>query len=234
MTMNTSSLALSTPPAARGGAVFRPLGRLCAALCLLLAGQGVYAGSIWAHGQGRVQPLFTDQIAQKVGDSLTVVIDEESTIQNKTDRTMDKKSNYNLNTSGNVVVPQFVSTKTNPPTATINPPVANLSVASENKFEGDAEFDSSHKVTDLITATVQDVLPNGNLVIVGQRIREFEGDKQIVQVSGIVRPIDILFTNSISSDKVANFHVVYTAVGRETHFTRPNWFAAFLNAINPL
>lgn len=229
--MNTESSFLSRSPAGRGRAVS---GRLCAALFLLLAAQGALAGSIWAHGQGRVQPLFTDQIAQKVGDSLTVIIDEQSTIQNKTDRLMDKKSNYDLTTSGSILVPQFITKKTPPPTATINPPVANLSLSSENKFEGDAEFGSSHRATDLITATVQDVLPNGNLVVVGQRIRDFEGDKQIVQVSGIVRPIDILYTNSISSDKVANFHVVYKAVGRETNFTRPNWFAAFLNAINPL
>lgn len=208
--------------------------RFCATLCLLLVARGAGAGSIWAHGQGRVQPLFTDQIAQRVGDSLTVIIDEESKIENQTDRTMDKKSNYNLNTSGNVVVPQFITNSKSPPVAFVNPPVADLSLASETKFEGNAQFDSSHKVTDLITVTVQDVLPNGNLVVVGQRTRDFDGDKQIVQVSGIVRPIDILYTNSISSDKVANFHVVYKAVGRETHFTRPNWFAAFLNAINPL
>jgi flagellar L-ring protein FlgH len=230
--MKTPFSPLSEPPAPRGGAGAYWL-RFCAALCLLLAAQTAWGGSIWAHGQGRVQPLFTDQIAQKVGDSLTVVIDEDSKIENQTNRTMDKKSNYNLNTSGNVAVPQFVSGSKNPNTAYVNPPVADLSVASESKFEGDAQFGSSHKVTDLITATVQDVLPNGNLVIVGQRTREFEGDKQIVQVSGIVRPIDILYTNSISSDKVANFHVVYKAVGRETHFTRPNWFASFLNSINP-
>jgi flagellar L-ring protein precursor FlgH len=229
--MKTLSSPPTRPLAPRGDAVASARHWRCATLCLLLAAQAATAGSIWAHGQGRVQPLFTDQIAQKVGDSLTIVINEESKIENQTNRTMDKKSDYTLNTIGKVGFPTFISK--NPAVQNVNAPVANLAVAAENKFDGKAEFDSSHKVTDLVTVTVQDVLPNGNLVVVGQREREFEGDKQIVQVSGIVRPIDILYTNTISSDKVANFHVVYKAAGRETHFTRPNWFASFLNAINP-
>jgi len=206
---------------------------LAAALAAGLAGSAAQAGSIYAKSQetGKTQPLFADQTARKVGDTLTIVINEQSKIENETNRKMDKKSSSSIKTGGTVDLANAVGTPVGK--HIFDAPKTDLSTEAENKFDGQANFDSSRKVTDQITVTVQDVLPNGNMVVVGQRQREVEGDKQTVQISGVVRPIDVNFDNTILSDKVGDFHVVYKASGTETKFTRPNWLARFLNAINP-
>ena len=81
--------------------------------------------------------------------------------------------------------------------------------------------------------TVEDVLPNGNLVVIGMRERVVDGDGQTVQTSGIVRPSDIAFDNTVSSKKVADFKMVYKSRGQDSLFTRPGWLARILNALNP-
>ena len=64
-------------------------------------------------------------------------------------------------------------------------------------------------------------------------VREIAGDKQIIHVSGIIRPSDITFANTVGSGKVADFHVVYKGKGQEGRFTKPGWLGRFLNVINP-
>jgi flagellar L-ring protein precursor FlgH len=70
-------------------------------------------------------------------------------------------------------------------------------------------------------------------VVLGSRTRDVAGDKQIIQISGIVRPEDITFDNTISSSRVANFHIVHKTIGRENRFTKPGWLGRLANLLNP-
>ena len=188
------------------------------------------AGSIWAKAKIRARALTSDDTAWKVGDSLTIVIDERSVIENETNRTMQKKTDRTANTSGtldlaNVLWPVGKHI--------FDFPKLGLDSKSDNKFDGSANYDSDRSLLDEVAATVEDVLPNGNLVVIGTRTREVEGDKQTIQVSGIVRPSDITFDNTVNSEKVTDFRIVYKAKGREGRFTAPGWLARFLNTISP-
>ena len=109
----------------------------------------------------------------------------------------------------------------------------NLDVEAKTKFDGKADFDSDRKVTDSVTVVVEDVLPNGNLVVLGKRTREVSGDIQAIEISGVVRPSDITFSNTVSSKQVADFHVVYRSKGQENRFTKPGWLDQLLNLVNP-
>jgi flagellar L-ring protein precursor FlgH len=80
---------------------------------------------------------------------------------------------------------------------------------------------------------VEDVHPNGNLVVLGTRTREINGDTQIIQVSGIVRPRDIRFDNTVRSEQVGNFQMVSVTDGVTKDFTKPGWLGKFLDAIWP-
>ena len=112
-------------------------------------------------------------------------------------------------------------------------PTVAASGASDNKFDGQSDYNSSRSMTDYVTVTVQDVLPNGNLVVLGQRQRNICGDHQIIQISGIVRPDDVAFDNSVASEKVADFNLVIQSKGLEGEFTNPGWFGRLLDWASP-
>jgi flagellar L-ring protein precursor FlgH len=184
------------------------------------------AGSIWDKARGKGGSITADDTARRVGDNITILISEKSVIANETSRDMNKKSDRTLKSEGTINWGSISSKTTTMPTA-------DLSTNAETKFEGEAKFDSSRSVADEITVTVQDILPNGNLVVLGTRMRSTQGDQEIIEVSGIVRPTDVTFRNTVLSTKVADFRIVYRAKGQEKQFTNPGWFDQILNFINP-
>lgn len=200
---------------------------LVAVLSAATAGR---AGSIWAKAKNRTRALHADVTARKVGDSLTIIIDERSVIENETTRGMNKDTSRSAKTSGTLDLANVLGPVGK---RIFDFPRLDLSSTSSTKFGGSTNYDSDHSMLDQITVTVEDVLPNGNLVVLGQRNREVAGDKQIVTVSGIVRPSDITFANTVSSGKVADFRVAYKGKGQASLFTKPGWLARILNFINP-
>ena len=192
----------------------------------LAAGVGLsaaQAGSIWGKGASNRRAITSDETARRAGDVLTIVINEHSVIENQRDRTLDKT----VARGAAVKVPfgelgQLVKKLSQ-----------DVSVTANNKMDGKADYGSDRSVTDKITVTVEDVLPNGNMVVVGRRERMMAGDKEVVMISGIVRPSDISFTNEVSSNRVADFHVVYRNEGQENGYTEPGWFTRVLNLIDP-
>lgn len=204
---------------------------IAAALVALAVGlPAAQAGSIWAKGQGRPSQLYADDTAKHVGDSLTILIEEQTKIENQVERQMDKSTSRTAKVAGAVDFGNLISGLKN---KGFKLPTVDASSATTNNFDGKAQFDSDRKVTDKITVTVEDVLPNGNLVVLGKRERLVDGDKQTVQTSGIVRPSDVDFENSVSSKKVADFKMVYLSKGQESNFTNPGWLGKILNWLSP-
>ena len=202
----------------------------CLMSAILVTGAIAEAGSLWAKTSVRNRPLHADDTARQTGDVLTIVIDERSIIENETTRGMAKKSERNASVAGNLDILGAIDKFTG---ELFSIPDMSLDMKAETKFDGSADYDSDRKVLDQITVTVADILPNGNLVVVGSRERETAGDKQILQVSGVVRPSDIAFDNTVQSDKVAEYKIVTANKGREKRFTRPGWLDRLLNIVNP-
>jgi len=193
---------------------------------------GAQGGSIWAKANSAAQAMYSDDTARKIGDSLSIVINERGVINNETKRGLDKSSARAAKITGKQDIITNAADQATGRLFSLNNPL-DITVNATSDFAGDAKFNSDRSLTDLVTVTVTDVLPNGNLVVVGSRRREIEGDSQIVQVSGIVRPSDISFANAVTSDKVADFRVVYKHTGLENHTTKPNWLDRFLNVVSP-
>jgi flagellar L-ring protein precursor FlgH len=203
---------------------------LAIGLALTVAASGAAAGSLWAKGNHRTRTITVDDKAHDIGDVITIVIDERSTIENETSREMEKSDTRSASMGGTADLGDVVSCLRG---QTFDFPNVDFDSSASNSFEGDAEYDSDRSVSDQITVVVQDVLPNGNLVVLGQRRRDVAGDAQIVQVSGIVRPSDIAFNNTVRSDRVADFRVVYKGTGQENNFTKPGWLGRLMNFLNP-
>lgn len=199
-------------------------------LCVGFAAQLSRAGSLWAKGNARTQSITTDDKARDVGDVITIVINERSTIANETSREMDKSDTRSASMGGSLKLGDIGGSFRD---ETFDFPNADFDSSASTSFAGDAEYDSDRRVTDRITVVVQDVLPGGNLVVLGQRRRETAGDTQIVQISGIVRPSDVGFNNTVSSDRVADFRVVYEDTGQENNFSNPGWLGRVMNFLNP-
>lgn len=198
---------------------------------IALSASTITAGSIYSKAARRYKSLYADDKAAAVGDLLTIVITESTKIDTSADRAMEKSSEgsmkANLDAFG---IGRAINKLTG---GGFSLDDLDIEMGGENKFDGKATYGTDSSVDDEVTVIVEDVLPNGNLVILGKRIREIEGEKQLVQISGIVRPRDIGYTNKISSKQVANYHMIYKHTGRENRFTKPGWLGQILNYINP-
>jgi flagellar L-ring protein precursor FlgH len=204
-----------------------------AAIAFLSAGAPVRAGSIWARANGGAPcSIYADDKAADVGDIVTVVIKEHSKIEHDSSRDLSKSDSRSAKvTNGKKLdILRGIDAVTG---KLFNLPELDITTEADTTFAGETAFDSDRKVEDEITVVVEDVLPNGNLVVLGKRLREVQGDTEIIQISGLVRPSDISFDNTVDSTRVGNFHMVYSHTGRENRFTKPGWLARILNFINP-
>ncbi len=206
------------------------LARAAMCVALLTAGASAQAGSIWAKA-ARAKAIHADDTARQRGDSITVVISERSTIANDTNRKLEKKDERTGGMSGTFDPADMFGKALGKNLFTF--PVLDFQSDGETKFDGSSNFGSDNSLTDQVTVTVQDVLPNGNLIVAGTRIREVEGDRQTIKVSGIVRPSDVAFDNTVSSTKVANFKIAYSGKGSAKQYTRPGWLARLIDIFNP-
>jgi flagellar L-ring protein FlgH len=203
---------------------------LSAALCLGAAANSARADSIWNRTNGGAKALYADDTARGVGDNITIVINEKTKIDNSSERKLEKSNSATATgngsaDTGNVLNPTF--------NKILSALKFSASLDGQSKFDGKSDYGDSRSLVDQITVTVEDVLPNGNLVVVGKREREVGGDKQIIAASGVIRPSDISFANTISSEKVANFQITVRNKGQDKQATNPGWLSRFLNWINP-
>jgi len=198
---------------------------------MCLAASAAWAGSIWDKAGPKTRAIHADDTAKGRGDSITVVIAEKSTINNDTDRKLEKKDQRSADMSGTFDPAKLFGHT--PGTHLFTFPTLDFTSNGDVKFDGKSEYESDNSLIDQVTVTVQDVLPNGNLVIAGTRQREVDGDKLTIQVSGIVRPSDIAFDNTVHSTKIANFKISYNGKGSVKQYTHPGWLARLMDVFNP-
>lgn len=196
-------------------------GALPAVLVLLLSFSACsQAGSIWARRDKNVKALYADDTARRIGDVLTIKIIEDSKVDNKAKRDLKKdvnKSNtFNGDVGGFADLGEF-----------------GLSAESKNELKSKADFKDERSFEDQITVTVVDIQPNGNLVVLGTRNRNIGGDIQVIDVSGIVRPSDIAFDNTVKSEQVADFRIISRNSGVSEPYTRPGWLGRIFDIIWP-
>ncbi len=81
--------------------------------------------------------------------------------------------------------------------------------------------------------TVIDVLPNGNLIVAGKRFVSLHDDTRLLQLTGVVREVDVINGNRVSSQSVANLEIKLVATGAEQAFGRQGWFSRKMNHLWP-
>lgn len=187
------------------------------------------AGSIFAKKSSNMKGMYDDDTARKVGDILTILISENTEIENKLKRKLEKSTSRSAAWDGKLGIDHsLIPINTDLPSFNISD-----GTKSDNKLDGKSEFKDEREVSDKVSVIVEDVHPNGNLVVIGKIQRSISGDKQIINVSGIVRPSDIKFDNTIKSEQVANFNLVIENDGVSETYSKVGWLGQILDFIWP-
>ncbi len=185
------------------------------------------AGSIWARRNKNMKDLYADDVARQIGDILTIKISEDSKVDNKAKRDLKKETDKSTTFDGEIGITT--------PTHNIIPRVPGFTMSAEstNGLKSKADYKDERSFVDRVTVVVVDVLPNRNLVVMGTRNRDIAGDKQVIEISGIVRPSDIAFDNTVKSEQVANFRIVTKNSGVAEPYTRQGWLGKIFDIIWP-
>lgn len=163
--------------------------------------------------------LFENSVARRVGDTLTIRLDE-STNASKSSSTTTKKS-----TSVDLPWPTIAGR----PVTRHGTEILTMGVENQTEFDGAGASTQSNRLHGHITVTVAQRLPNGNLLVRGQKWIAINQGKEYVRIQGIVRPIDIDPDNSISSLKVADAVISYGGKGALADANSPGFLARFFN-----
>lgn len=152
-------------------------------------------GSLYA-GNGRLADGFRDVRASQVYDLVTIIVSDKASAVSTGGTNTSRKSSVKASV-GSAALPKG-SIKA----------LSNLaSTSNDQGLQGQGTTSRESTLTTTVTAEVTDVLPNGNLVIQGQKDISVNSEKQVIVVRGIIRPDDLSPVNSIPSDRIARMEV---------------------------
>lgn len=177
--------------------------------------------SVWGGTQYK-SSLFSDSKGRQVGDIVTIEIDESASASNTVSTTSSRSSSSKAGVNAALGLPldfgmkNFLGSK--------KPFSPKLDTTDKESYDGSGDNSREGQVTATIAAIVTSVLPSGNLIVEGHREILVDNEKQIITVSGIVRPKDITATNTISSTKIANAKISYIGKGQLADTTKQGWF----------
>jgi flagellar L-ring protein precursor FlgH len=168
------------------------------------------------------QPMFEDRRARNVGDTLTVTINEKISAS-RSDGSSTQKT-------GSVAYSAPTLTKIIGGNAIEGGAAAG---SSDNKFEGKGATSSDNAFTGTITVTVVEVLPNGNLVVSGEKQIGINRNSETVRLSGVVNPNNIVSGNTVSSTQIADARLDYRGKGYIDEAQTMGFLARFFLSVLP-
>lgn len=178
------------------------------------------AGAIYRDGAPGRMNLFADHRARDVGDLLTIVLNETTDAQTKATTTTAKSSTVDM-------ASPTIAGKT--PTFH-GRDILNNEIDASRDFNGSGDSSQSNSLNGYLTVTVIRRLPNGNLVVRGQKNLRLNQGNEFVQVEGVVREADISRENTVSSYLVADARISYNGRGTLSQSNQMGALARFFNS----
>lgn len=176
------------------------------------------AGAIYRANGG--MSLFQDTKARNPGDILTIVLSERTQSRSSANTSVSK------NSSVGIEVPNLAGG----PVTLNGRNVLGAELNAGRDFSGSGDTAQSNQLTGSLTVTVVDRMPNGNLIVQGEKqLRLNQGD-EVVRVQGVVRPADIAPNNTIDSSRVADARIVYAGRGSLGDANAQGWLSRFFNS----
>ncbi|WP_406600580.1 flagellar basal body L-ring protein FlgH [Hydrogenimonas cancrithermarum] len=185
-------------------------------------------GSLFGRGDS---PVFSDKKAMNVNDIVTVVINENilssSSGTKKLSKTTGDKLGGGVVTAGGGGLLANVANQANKLTN------IGMQIDSSTSFNGTGTHQRTEKFTTTVSARIIKILDNGNYFIDGRREMLLDGQKQILHISGVIRPNDITQTNQIDSKYIADAKILYETQGDIKESTERNWGTKAVESIWP-
>lgn len=167
-----------------------------------------------------VNNIYSDSKAHRVGDIISVIL-SESTQAQKNAKTELKKEN----------------------SATLDPIVGLGGVGVNFKndaiqfgynqgsdFSGDSKTNQGNSLNGNISVHVLRVLPNGNLMIRGEKWMSLNNGDEYIRLTGVIRAQDISSSNTIISSKIANARIQYAGTGTFADIQEQGWLSSFFSS----
>jgi len=176
-------------------------------------------GAIYQAGQEMA--LFADLKARRVGDVLTIVLNE-STNASKSAITKTTKSSAVTDT-GPTLFGRSITTK--------GVPILDTTLSGASSFDGEGSSSQGNSLVGSLTVTVVNVEGNGNLVVQGDKSLKLNQGDEFIHISGVVRPADISTNNTVTSDRIAEAHISYSGKGVIDSSNRMGWLTRFFNSV---
>jgi flagellar L-ring protein precursor FlgH len=179
-------------------------------------------GSLWS-GSATLIDISSDLRARRVDDIVTIVVNETasavSTGATKTARNSDASASLS-SAAGKYAVPARLGNI--------------LTTSGKTSLDGTGTTSRTTTLTTTITARVVDVLPNGYLVVQGNKTVLVNSENQVVTLRGVVRPTDLTVANTVQSGNVGQMELKINGKGVVNDAVRrPNFLYRLLLGVLP-
>ena len=190
----------------------------------------VSTGSIFGQGDN---PLFSDHKAMRVNDIVTVVISEAAKSTNSVDKTLSENDTsalgagtFSAGNGANSVVAEGVR-------ALNGLSSIGYQAQSTSSYKGKGASNKNASFNTTVSARIVKVLENGNYFISGRREIMVDDEKQVIQISGVIRPYDIDQNNRINSAQMSDAKILYDSKGDLNRATNQGWGTKLVQAVWP-
>lgn len=172
--------------------------------------------------QAAHRPLFEDPRARLRGDIITISIIEKNSASRTSSSTTTKSNDIKagIPTLGGLSASALKN--------------ASVAANTSNAFSGKGDTANENAFTGTITVTVISVLPNGNLVVAGEKQIGINHNLEFIRFSGVVNPVTLQAGNIVESTKVADARLEYTGKGYIDEAQRMGWMSRFFLNFLPL
>jgi len=174
------------------------------------------------------QPLFEDYKPHNIGDTITVVLQENISASNSSSSNIsrDGTANLGVNISPGQLNPMLG--------LNINDNRTGFDSIGKNDFSGKGSNSAKNTFNGLITVTIKQVLPNGNLKVCGEKEVSINQGTEFIHFSGVVNPNNINKNNLVASTQIADTKIEYLSNGNMNEINKMGWFQRFLLKISPV
>lgn len=168
----------------------------------------------------KLDSLYADVKARRVGDIIEVVLSEKTSSQKKANSNTKKENSARLTPV----------TGLNGANVTVGGNSLAFGLNQNSEFKGTGTSDQSNSLSGSISVSVIQVLGNGNLIVRGEKWITINNGDEFIRLNGIIRPQDISANNQINSIKVANARIQYSGTGAFADAQKAGWLARFFNS----
>ncbi len=175
-------------------------------------------GAIFQASMGYA-PLTSGARAAMVGDLVTIVLIENTQAQKTNSASTDRSGNIGITPPPTGPLSFFKDTDTQ--------------IAANAKFSGKGAAQQSNQLSGAITVTIAQIYPNGTYLLRGEKHLTLNRGDETIQISGMVRAVDIDSSNSVPSTRVADARITYTGKGEIARASSQGWLGRFFSRVSP-